>query len=303
MTKSKDKRTSDEDSTQRRTNEASSFDNSTKIDGNNNFVVNPHTIGRDMYVYSKARRTRSRKTKITLSVSGVTILAVASVIGWTVYRNSATQAPFTVAVEPLTPMCGTGWIVPLEPAKVNIATLQNINSFPHGWRDWPDGRGGAAASGNGYGGHLQLSVQGRSQTQVVLTDITVRTTERRPPISGTLLERGCGDQWAFRWLDVNLDKEPPQAKPTFSPGAYLPDSPSFENKPIAFPYRVAETDAETFVLDANTATCDCLWVVDIHWSSAGESGILTVDDHGKPFRTSSTSNATQCEVTDHLECT
>jgi hypothetical protein len=200
-------------------------------------------------------------------------------------------------------MCGTGWIVPRSPDQVDIAAFMKADSMLHGWQDWSDGSDGVAASALGAGGRVQLSLQGRSATQVVLTDMKVRVLERRPPMTGTLLSMGCGDQWAYRWLEVDLDKDPPKVIPTFQFEAYMPDSPSFEPKPISFPYRVAESDAETFIVNTQTKDCDCSWVVDVYWSSAGESGVLTVDDDGTAFRTSSGKNAKDCAVMDQLVCT
>jgi hypothetical protein len=277
--------------------------NPTTVEGSGNFVVSPHTVEGGMHVYGRPGLFRNKKVRISLSIGGTALLTVAALVAWNRYSSSSNVVPLTVAVETLTPTCGTGWIVPRPPDQIEgIAALQSPSNFQHGWRDWPGGAGGAAASGDGAGGHVQMSVQGRTPTQVVLTDMKVRVLERKPPISGTLVQRPCGDQWAYRWLDVDLDKEPPKPLPTLVPEGYLPDSPSFERKPISFPYRVAESDAEIFLVNAKTATCDCRWVVDVYWSSAGESGVLTVDDHGAPFRTSSDSNAVKCTALDRLHC-
>lgn len=45
---------------------------------------------------------------------------------------------------------------------------------------------------------------------------------------------------------------------------------------------------------AETATCDCSWIVKLRYTSVGEPGEITLDDDGKPFRTVATVNADHC---------
>lgn len=41
------------------------------------------------------------------------------------------------------------------------------------------------------------------------------------------------------------------------------------------------------LVKARTQTCDCRWYLELGWSSQGRTGTLRIDDHGRPFRTSS----------------
>ncbi|HWO60254.1 MAG TPA: hypothetical protein VNO31_09495 [Umezawaea sp.] len=278
--------------------------NSSRIKGSHNFVINPHSVKGGLHVHGGQGLFQNKKVRISVSIGGAVLLAVAGVIGWTKYRAASGELPLTVAVEAITPTCGTSWVVPRKPDDVDVSQLVHPSALQHGWRDWTGGSDGAAAASLGAGGHVQLSIQGRSAMQVVLTDMKVRVTKKNPPVSGTLLHRPCGDQWAFRWMDVDLDTDPPRTVPTNSlePGTRIDGVADFESKPIRFPYRVADSDAETFMFNAKTVDCDCFWVVDIYWSSAGESGVMTIDDHGKPFRTSSDVNAVKCAILDTLQC-
>jgi hypothetical protein len=268
-------------------------------------VVSPHSIGGDLHVHGGRNMFQNKKVRISVTIGTAVLLLAAAIVGYLQYRKASTALPLTVAVKTITPPCGTSWIVPRPPDQVDVSELVSPAAAPrHGWTDWAAGADGAAAAAYGAGGRVQLSIQGRTETQVVLTDMKVRVVERNKPMTGTLLHMPCGDQWAFRWMDVDLDAEPPKSVPTnaLDPGAKIGGVADFESKPIRFPYRVAESDAETFMFNAKTVNCDCRWVVDVHWSSAGESGVLTVDDHGKPFRTTSDMNAVKCAVAGRLQC-
>ncbi len=61
-----------------------------------------------------------------------------------------------------------------------------------------------------------------------------------------------------------------------------------------FPYTVSLSNSETFVIKASTEGCDCDWVVDLHRASQGQTGVLPINDNGRPFRTSSAKNARDC---------
>ena len=119
---------------------------------------------------------------------------------------------------------------------------------------------------------------------------------RRPPIAGTELSGPCGGGGFFRLLQVDMDQTPPVARSIVNPpGGVLgePDKP-WQTTPVVFPYTVSLIDTETFVISAATEKFDTEWVLDLSWASSGKTGTLQIDDHGKPFRTSSTAAARNC---------
>jgi hypothetical protein len=67
--------------------------------------------------------------------------------------------------------------------------------------------------------------------------------------------------------------------------------PERERRPIRFPYRVSISDAETFVVDGNTAQCHCFWEIELSWASQGQVGKVVIDDGGRPFEVTGTRNA------------
>jgi hypothetical protein len=86
-------------------------------------------------------------------------------------------------------------------------------------------------------------------------------------------------------------------------GALSDEAPPEKRVPLALPYTVSLSDPETFVVEALTLKCDCEWVIDLYWTSAGKRGVHPVtDDRGRPFRTSSTLNAKKCVIAEHVEC-
>ncbi|MFE9749956.1 hypothetical protein ACFYOT_34025 [Saccharothrix saharensis] len=199
--------------------------------------------------------------------------------------------PFTHAVRKLTPTCGWPWITPKAPEQIRLPVPDEITTSG-GWSEWDEvNEGGAAASP----GQVVITVQGRTDAEVVLLNLEVRVVARREPIRGTALSRQCGDPGAVRWLSVDLDRDPvvPTADRFDEPYPFTPD---WERKPIKFPYTVSLADAETFVIKASTEGCDCDWVVGLHWASQGQTGVLPITDNGRPFRTSSDRNARPCSV-------
>ncbi|NEA98006.1 helix-turn-helix transcriptional regulator [Streptomyces sp. SID13726] len=130
---------------------------------------------------------------------------------------------------------------------------------------------------------VQISVQGKNSTAVVLEDLRVRVVSRGAPAKGNAyaMEQGCGGALTPRYFSVNLDKDRPIAHPESGNDGenVLPA--------VKMPYRVSSEDPEILLVTAQTQTCDCSWYLELDWSSQGRTGTVRVDDGGKPFRTTS----------------
>ncbi|MGW1874443.1 helix-turn-helix domain-containing protein [Streptomyces sp. NPDC001975] len=151
----------------------------------------------------------------------------------------------------------------------------------------PQDAGTWAATQNAVHGRdtiVQISVQGRSSTAVVLEDLRVRVVGRAAPAPGIAysMADGCGGGLTPRYFDVDLDKDRPLARPVAGEG---PDGQTVST--MRLPYRVSSTDPEVLRVNARTEGCDCRWYLELDWSSQGRSGTVRIDDHGRPFRTSS----------------
>lgn len=141
----------------------------------------------------------------------------------------------------------------------------------------------ASAEGALHGGDtmVQISVQGRSSTAVVLEALRVRVVGRAAPAGGNsfAMDNGCGGALTPREFSVNLDADRPVAHsvPGFDGENEIPA--------IRMPYRVSAEDPEILLVTARTVTCDCSWYLELDWSSQGRKDTVRIDDGGKPFRT------------------
>ncbi|MFF0012012.1 helix-turn-helix domain-containing protein [Streptomyces sp. NPDC005374] len=136
---------------------------------------------------------------------------------------------------------------------------------------------------------VQISVQGRSSTAVVLEALRVRITGRSSPAPGTdyAMDQGCGGGITPRGFDVNLDIDRPVAH------AVAGNDTGQTVPAVEFPYRVSATDPEVLLVSATTQTYDCNWYLELDWSSQGRTGTVRIDDHGRPFRTTSVKGLTR----------
>ncbi|WP_225891021.1 helix-turn-helix domain-containing protein [Streptomyces dioscori] len=130
--------------------------------------------------------------------------------------------------------------------------------------------------------NVEISVQGRTSTAVVLTDLRVRVVGRTAPDPGTVyaMDQGCGGSITPRSFAVDLDKDRPIARavPGNDTGTPIPA--------VRMPYRVSASDPEVLLVTAQTENCGCDWYLELDWSSEGRTGTARIDDHGRPFRTS-----------------
>lgn len=138
---------------------------------------------------------------------------------------------------------------------------------------------------------ILATIQGKTDAEVTLTGMEVKVKRRRAP-AGTILTPPCGDgdeedkdEGYLRSIDVDLDSSPPLTQPRINLDASSADEPGSRREPLIFPYQVAVRDAETFEMVVYTRDCDCHWTVDLRWASQGRTGVTTIDNEGKPFRT------------------
>ena len=131
--------------------------------------------------------------------------------------------------------------------------------------------------------NVEISVQGKTSTAVVLEALRVRVVGRGEPAEGTAysMDQGCGGSITPRSFSVDLDKDRPIARstPGNDVGTPIPA--------VRFPYRVSAQDPEVLLVTARTVSCDCRWYLELDWSSQGRTGTVRIDDAGRPFRTSS----------------
>ncbi|WP_107099797.1 helix-turn-helix domain-containing protein [Streptomyces aurantiacus] len=168
--------------------------------------------------------------------------------------------------------CGHDYVIRKDPDQVPPPPI------PQDAGTWAATQGAV----HGHETNVEISVQGRTSTAVVLTALRVRVVGRTAPVPGTVyaMDQGCGGSITPRSFDVDLDKDRPIARsvPGNDTGTPIPA--------VRMPYRVSAKDPEVLLVNATTETCGCSWYLELDWSSEGRTGTARIDDHGSPFRTS-----------------
>lgn len=209
-------------------------------------------------------------------------------LGRAITGGTSEADPLTISVGPLMTPCPGSVVVPQPPAQLKTSYPGDLSTM-RSWPDWPPARTGVGASPD----RVPIFVQGRSNAEVILTGLRVRVHERRPPLAGTSLGAACGDLGEFRWLEVDLDHNPPRPLPIYDPvvaeiAKRYHGAPDWRLQPIQFPYKVSVSEAESFLIVANTEGCDCTWDMELTWATQGRTGTSVINNNGMPFRTTST---------------
>ncbi|MFJ5999465.1 helix-turn-helix domain-containing protein [Streptomyces sp. NPDC092370] len=190
----------------------------------------------------------------------------------------AADPPLTWSVDPLVwdKGCDHDYVIDKPSAQVPPPP------FPQDAEVW------AATQGAVHGRRtkVQISVQGRSSTAVVLKAIHVRVVSRGVPAGGSAysMGQGCGSDLTPRRFTVNLDEDRPLAEP--KDGANGADG-GHVIPAVRFPYRVSAEDPQVLEVHAGTQTYDVRWYLELDWSSQGRTGTIRIDDDGRPFHTTS----------------
>lgn len=208
-------------------------------------------------------------------VAGVAAGVVSTVIATNLMKPAAPQydPPFTVAVRTFPSLMfvfdGQEWQAPDRPV---------WDGDGDAWYEWARHAGAVPTELI-----VEVTVQGRSEAEVTLTDLRVRVVGRQPAPAGVLFGPAMGGGDTFRAAAADLDDEPPVL------GTYG-GRPGNRVSPLEFPYRISISDAETFHIVGQAEECLCDWVIDLSWASEGRTGTVTIDDGGQPFRVSGSAN-------------
>ncbi|WP_440581720.1 helix-turn-helix domain-containing protein [Streptomyces djakartensis] len=121
-------------------------------------------------------------------------------------RNGTSAAPLTWTADSQAWKlgCGHDYVITKPPAQVPPPPV------PQDAGTW------AATQGAVHAGEtlVRLSVQGRTDTAVVLEDLRVRVVGRAAPVEGNAyaMDQGCGGAVTPRYFEVDLDKDRPLAR-------------------------------------------------------------------------------------------
>lgn len=91
--------------------------------------------------------------------------------------------------------------------------------------------------------NIFFEIRGSTEDTVLVTDVGARVIECRPPARGEYIPPSGGDGAPIRWMEVDLDTNPPRVdkQPGLDPG---PD------QMWDFPLRVSSTNVEVFGVTA-----------------------------------------------------
>jgi hypothetical protein len=168
--------------------------------------------------------------------------------------------------------CGQYYLLDQEPDAVPPLPA------PQDHRRWARTLGGVDAGTM----RLQLTATGKTEDSVVISDVHVRTVSRNAPLAWRAysMGEGCGSGVTPQTFDVDLDA----ARPVVEPVAGTDGDRTVPAKD--FPYKVASNDPQVLNFEVHTEGHDVSWYLEVAWSSGDRSGVLRVDDAGRPFRTS-----------------
>jgi hypothetical protein len=140
------------------------------------------------------------------------------------------------------------------------------------WYAWAHKQGGVDALES----LVRLVVRGHDASQTTINSVTVSLRRRAPVATGLLVgPSGQGGGITPRGVDVDLGQQTPAV--TWWDGA---------NRVAPMSLVVSSSDTEVLDIrgDATKAELD-FWVIQLHWANGTQSGVLNVDDHGRPFET------------------
>ncbi|WKK26664.1 helix-turn-helix domain-containing protein [Streptomyces olivoreticuli] len=187
--------------------------------------------------------------------------------------NGSASVPFTVSVMTNNwgSPCGQWFALDQEPGKVPPPPARGATD---GW---------AAALHAVPAGNLRMevTVQGTGSTPVVLHGLYVHVVDsgKAPARNGYTMGAGCGGELTPAAFAVDLDDASPRPRPVPGKEGERPTSTT------DFPYKVSATDPQVLDIDASTLGHDVRWYLELAWSSGGRQQTTTIDDHGRPFRT------------------
>jgi hypothetical protein len=172
------------------------------------------------------------------------------------------------------------WVIPRP-----LADLMTPPGADLGWEapeQWATRLGGVETET-----WVEVVVRGRSAWPVLLRQLTVEIVSRAPAVQGIeVVYTGIGDLLNARYLVVDLDASPPNVVGSYDEREEVLVEGSVPERPIRFPYTVSDTSQpEVFYVYAKTKTCDCRWVLKLHWEADGKRSTTTIDDNGRTFRT------------------
>jgi hypothetical protein len=187
-----------------------------------------------------------------------------------------------VTVEPNNSIYSDGWQVvmasplPTTAQPSSSATCTDV-------RDWLISHGAVDVSPS----NLKITIEGRSSATVVINDVRARVLSRDDVPEATLVtcpSAGANEAIGFGF---RLSEVTPIAREIASNFPTVLGKSFFATRNVT----VADGEALRFDVQAQADAGTYSWVIDIDAVVNGQRSVLTIDDDGHPFRTSSPPSA------------
>ena len=127
---------------------------------------------------------------------------------------------------------------------------------------------------------VRVSISGAGSSATDLQQLRVELVGCQAPLKGRLVTyTGLGSGIGAKYFSIDLDSDTPTAEYVNAKGVPKRRQP--------FPLRVTDSDQEVFDVTATISRRDCRWRLLLDWTAGDRRGTTVIDDHGKPFRTTS----------------
>lgn len=168
----------------------------------------------------------------------------------------------------------SGFVIPVALEKIPDAPSERSDAA---LAEWALARGGVQADYM----NLAFTIVSNRDSAIQIKGASVKVVSRKEPLPGThITPLGSGDLFK-KFLLVDLDQSDPRLVPASDTG------PEW-----SFPISIGPADTLLLHIAARTEVTDIEWVVDVQYVFEGESKQITMDDHGHPFRLTSSRSAT-----------
>ena len=150
------------------------------------------------------------------------------------------------------------------------------------WRNWARVRAGVDADAT----KLQVTVEGRSDSEVRIDRLEIEMLRRAEPLRGSHARCDVGGASASpRQVYVDLDDDPPRVE-----FVERGDSPG-ENPRRYFLFSPSRGEVETFLIYATAARGSYDWIGRLWYVAEGQRQFVEITDGGDPFRTTASNRA------------
>jgi hypothetical protein len=127
--------------------------------------------------------------------------------------------------------------------------------------------------------HLNLSIEGRSSSPVLIKSMRARIVTRSEPLQDTVVRCLLEGEIGVIGIGFNLDEQPSLARTLLEDGTL--GEPYFE----AHNLTLAEGEVLPMSVTAFVEQCSCEWRIEIEAVVEGEEQTFMVDNSGEPFET------------------